>query len=358
MLNFRRILALCLALMMGLLACPARASGMEEHLLLDARMAGSCAALTGEIELLTIFVDLDGDEWDAQDMLEMNAQIRQAVDALEKDAASYGAQLSIRVTPGFGWTDTTITINQDDSWAAEILAGMDDMPGLDEGHKYINRPVLFLINDGGRSFASTYASDDMAEHAAVFRGEDAGTIRHELLHLFGARDFYIHDAIEAAAKTYFPDSIMLSTDEDKAVDSLTAYLVGWTSTPDAQAQRFLTDTRRITQDDISTAHEQNILSGYQTVESDGISYAGLMEDGLYHGLGTITWADGSTYTGDWLWGTRTGKGTYTWTNGCTYSGDYFNNERTGNGVYTWETGESYVGGFSNNMFDGKGIFTG
>ena len=71
--------------------------------------------------------------------------------------------------------------------------------------------------------------------------EGQGTIAHELLHQFGAIDFYFPREIEAIAKKYIGDSIMCNSSVD-TVDDLTAYLVGWKDTVSENSYLFLKET--------------------------------------------------------------------------------------------------------------------
>jgi hypothetical protein len=66
----------------------------------------------------------------------------------------------------------------------------------------------------------------------------AGTITHEMLHLFGAKDIYEDKQISRDAanlqkmKSVFPNSIMLDSHADlagKQMEQFTAWCIGWTN---------------------------------------------------------------------------------------------------------------------------------
>jgi hypothetical protein len=78
--------------------------------------------------------------------------------------------------------------------------------------------------------------------------DDTSALKHELLHLFGATDFYYHDTVEQAADRYLGDSIMASADAFAPVDDMTAYLIGWTEEIDATAALILEKTKHLTRD--------------------------------------------------------------------------------------------------------------
>ena len=67
---------------------------------------------------------------------------------------------------------------------------------------------------------------------------------HELLHQFGAVDFYFPERVRQTAERYLPDNVMRS--RCYVVDDLTAFLVGWRETLSAYVLCFLQDTMWIT----------------------------------------------------------------------------------------------------------------
>jgi hypothetical protein len=80
-----------------------------------------------------------------------------------------------------------------------------------------------------------------AEHCVVFsehynysldeQGAGAATIAHEILHLFGAEDYYTPNARKALANKTYPKDIMLEARDDVSkndIGDLTAYSIGWT----------------------------------------------------------------------------------------------------------------------------------
>ena len=61
-------------------------------------------------------------------------------------------------------------------------------------------------------------------------GWQAAVIAHELLHLYGAEDFYVSSSRKILAKIYYPNDIMLSASYDidtNTIDSATAFYIGW-----------------------------------------------------------------------------------------------------------------------------------
>lgn len=89
--------------------------------------------------------------------------------------------------------------------------------------------------------------------------------------------------------------------------------------------------------------------------SGGIKYKGEFQNGLRHGLGTITWPSGNSYEGEWRNGNRNGAGTYRWASGARYTGEHRENTLHGRGVYTGTDGRVFVGAFREDKRSGEGI---
>lgn len=364
---------------MALLLSPAAAAGSyDDHLLMKDKAMGSCKELTGTVEMVVVFVSLPDAPWDIASIAQMNQTLRAAADTLAQEAAAYGAQLSIVHRIHYAQASVTVSMDDSEAWADELLAAV---PTLQErtSDYYHGKPVIFCINTGGRAFAHSEYSDAQAEYAVIFGSDDAGTVRHELLHLYGAWDYYLLDDFTDAAEMYCPDSIMLSSDAQNRTDSLTAYLIGWTDTLDAQARALIAATEHVTHDLYEQAHEGNTITGWATVQLRGGEYTGMLEDGSRHGfgemrwengdsysgtwtwdaldgMGTYTWADGDSYTGSFVDGSRTGKGTMTWADGASYTGDFVDGERTGKGTIVYADGDAYSGDFTDGSCSGKGIY--
>lgn len=349
-------LLLCAALLLALPGiAPARAE-WDDHYYLEERGLGSCSTLTGRVRMAVVFVTLPDGPWSADERAAMKAEVASAVSTLEDEAAAYGARLTMELTYYNASAEVPPVLNDSEEWADSMMHESNGLPDRYDESGWRDMPALFLLNIDGRAFAHSEYSTEQAEYAILFSDSDAGTIRHELLHLYGASDYYVHDTVEAAARECFPDSIMLSSDAENRTEGLTAYIIGWTDQLDAAAVRFLYLTKDVTEEDIDAAREANQITGFGTVESDTSVYTGMLSDGIRNGWGVMEWKDGGMYQGSWDWGTRDGKGYYTWASGSTYLGDYVDGERTGWGTYTWADGGSYTGCFVDNERTGWGTY--
>ncbi|MBQ7850344.1 MAG: hypothetical protein IJ343_11515 [Clostridia bacterium] len=329
----------------------------EDHYYLRMYATGTCAALTDDVNVAVIFVDLPGAAWSASDREAKKAELASAFSTLVSEAADCETYLAFTPHYHYAQADTQPMLNDSEGWAEAIMAETATLPARDEWEQWEDKPALFLLNVDGRAFAHSEYGHAEAEYAVLFKDFHAGTARHELLHLYGASDYYIHPDVKEAAKRCFPDSIMLSSNAENRTESLTAYLVGWMYDLDSTALTFLEMTADITEDAIDEARTSNQITGISTVVSETYTYTGELTDGVRNGFGVMEWSSGNVYRGDWIWGKRTGVGYYTQPDGASYIGTYEDGSRSGRGTQTWASGNSYTGDFVDNERTGKGAFT-
>ncbi len=338
---------------------PSIPDALQDHLFLNTRGFGHCNTLTGDVLLTVIFVNDPDSTWtEALIQAEKDRQAA-AVNAMLSQAGNYGASVTFRfnyleatVEEGFVKTDYT-------DWANDVLstAGLSGL--LDSGKLLKDRfgaeqvPVIFMSNKPGRSFAVSFSGNSTGlEHAILYKETDA--FSHELLHMFGSKDLY-EDLVVETATGYFSESIMISS-SCETVDSLTAYLIGWTDTADDNALHFLEDTASITKDQLD-ALKDPVLNGYGTLSLPGGTYTGEIYEGVAHGEGKMVWDNGSTYEGTFDNGSTTGYGTMTWASGTVYTGDMLKGSQHGEGTATYPDGGIYTGHWEHGKRQGQGTYT-
>ena len=104
---------------------------------------------------------------------------------------------------------------------------------------------VVMLDKGGRSYSLPYSgrnrdvsADYELEYSVIFSGftdtsrdSASDTVAHELLHLFGAQDYYYPESRKALAEQYYPKDIMLCDMPDLeyfTLEAFTAYTLGWT----------------------------------------------------------------------------------------------------------------------------------
>ena len=330
----------------------------NDHIFLEAKDMGDCRTLEGDVTVSVVFVDDLLSRWTDEDVNAFKELRKTDEEILEREADRYGIELDLNIIYTECSVSTLFNRNDTDPWEKAVLKAIsypeekEVIKELKAKHSADEATIVFARNDGGRSFAEQGVSPSGFECAILY---DGGAFRHELLHIFGAKDFYFPDTVKDFAGENFPESVMLSSKKE-TVDTFSAYLIGWMDKPDEKSKSFIEFTKDMTNEYINDEHEKETFTGYGTKINDNGTYEGDLVDGIMHGKGTYVWDDGDTYTGGYNHGKMHGTGTMTWANGDTYIGDFLDGERTGKGTYTWATGESYTGDFLNGKRTGKGTY--
>lgn len=228
-------------------------SDYKDHVYLSYKGKGCCQNLSGKVILTVVFVDDDISVWDAETIESERIFIQNELVLLTHDAQKHNIQLEIKAEYLHISVEGEVgKPAESPQWLAKIAEKLEISPSseinsiLEEKYSVEEAPVMFILNRKGRAYASSGKTDTWPEFALIYANEDA--FRHELYHLYGAVDFYLHDDALAASKSFLSNTIMSSGTE---TDPLTAYQIGWTDTLSAAAINFLEKTSHITQKDIT-----------------------------------------------------------------------------------------------------------
>lgn len=227
---------------------------VQNHFYLKARGIGASRKLWGKVALITVYAYKTPDCWSTKSKQDLIFAIDKAITLLEKEAKSYGAEL--KIVPYF--MDINLPSDFERFQAFNYIKNnfkvntMEEMQKSFEKHYNVDEaPVMIVYDELGRSSAamqhtSIQARDEISSIFKSSSGFSYTTIAHEILHQFGATDFYFPKKVEAAAKKYFINSVMGIGSRD-IVDDLTAYLVGWKNTLSENSYRFLRKTKWLTE---------------------------------------------------------------------------------------------------------------
>ena len=225
-------------------------SNLMGNVFLGCRGQGDCRSLTGKVLLTVIMVDDSESSWNVLAISDYKKKQAAATAKLQAEAKRYGVSLNIGMHYLRSRIEGTFSIQDFSGWVSKALRGAglpqeeEVIPMLRRNAGVKEAAIIFAVNRPGRAFAIARNIQKAFEYTIVY-GEDAD-YRHELLHLFGAKDFYYPADVKKIAEKYFSDSIMMRTYGDVKVDELTAYLVGWTDKVSDKIQRFLTETSWVT----------------------------------------------------------------------------------------------------------------
>ena len=341
----------------------------HSNVFLNARNMGDAKVLKGNVLFAVVFAESPDDyKWrDEEKEVYILSQEREA-DKIEAEEEKYGVLLDIEFASFSSSVSEELDLFDNAWWKKEAFssAGLpekDTRKYLKEQYNKDEAVVIFVVSGRGRSFSHPQTKINGLECAFIYTLD--GAFRHEILHLFGAKDFYYPESVRSFAKENFSDSVMLDS-ENTCIDSFTAYLIGWTDEPDEKAQAFIELTDGITQREINKATENETLTGYgeKTFDNEGTfyynngdKYEGSFKDNIFSGYGKYTYSDGGSYEGDFLLGKPWGQGTRIWPDGRKYTGGFGDGKMSGEGTLIMEDGTVYKGGFGLGYRSGKAEVT-
>ncbi len=228
---------------------------------------GNCQALKDKPVVMLFFIDDNESFWDEASVIDFTEnQIKIGLDYLEKVAQNRGIFLDFEIVINSaahtgvefkyeGKVETNIGANPSTKDvldnAAQDLGYVDNWDMHKKlSEKYQNREIIYLtfFNKNGVSYTrhQIKAGDiQYAEHSIIFAdyltapansrdiGTRASVVAHELLHLYGAEDFYTTNMREKIANAIYPNDIMLWQFEkidNNTIGEVTAFSIGWTDT--------------------------------------------------------------------------------------------------------------------------------
>lgn len=349
---------------------PAVPDELEGSYFLYGKNMGRNISLTGKVHVLSVLIEDGESKWDDEAIDSLSDTMHDVLDSLAESAEEYSADLSMTASYVMITCEKPLLWDEDSSWrdSAVKSAGYESMDKanalLCEEFDCDESVVLFCFNKSGRSFAEAAAEKDSVEYAVIYE-HDVETYMHEMLHLFGTMDYYYPEEIKKISEKYFSGTIMASGTEP-IVDSLSAFVIGWTDELSEDALAFLEETAEYTVKDAEDAGEEETFTGKVKdrpirgyvdgkVEVIGL-YTGDMVDGSANGKGSISYYNGDYCEGSFSYGILNGEGEYVWADGSRRSGEWVNGVLEGYGVDERAGGEKYVGEFKDGKYHGEGTY--
>lgn len=211
---------------------------------------GSCKRLSGKVAVLIIPVSSPGAAWNGETIAKIFSHTATACRWLEGEAKQVGVDLDLFAISQWG-VSLQLQV-KDTSLSPEQIVNMTI--GYDSLKSYLEHAILpmgfdqvalvYAFHGTEGTYASKVVTDRELRH---FEGVkwmyDAGRssevhvmcIAHELLHLFGAMDFYQLTNLTPQLQHLVAHSVMWTTDpsiETLEVDPITQYLIGWREQPE------------------------------------------------------------------------------------------------------------------------------
>ena len=226
---------------------------------------GSARNMEGTPYVLALFVDDDESSWTADEVSKQwNDYLVPALEYLETKAGEWGVSLDFQTGCYYTGMNERITVRYDG-----IIYGSDGYSDNTDMMDQIAQSLNFeskedmrrfmeeftgeddivyvvMVNKDGRCYAisdSYHNGDDTLDYCMIYTYHDnytmevrPGSIAHEVLHLFGAEDYYYESGEHnlnrgSLAQQLYPNDIMLTVKWnifDNTLGDFTAYCVGWT----------------------------------------------------------------------------------------------------------------------------------
>ncbi len=332
---------------------------LRSNFFLKQKEAGCCKTLSGNVAVAVVMVDDSVCQWNSEAKAELQTTLQTNGEKVVADAAAYQTDLSLSFHYYTAQVAGDVGGDDKEQWYEEALKSAG-LPAMSEMHDYLTKkhsakeaPVMFVLNKSGRASASTGQSESII----MFHKSGYDGFQHELLHVFGAKDYYYPSEVKQWAMERFPNSIMNSGGNE--VDSFSAYLVGWTDAVADNAIAFLSDSSGITAEYMLEENEKELFTGTGTRVYENGTYTGGLMRGFRHGTGTMQYDNGGWYTGQWDNGQKAGTGTgkLVYENGSVYEGGFLDGKCHGKGKLVYESGSVYDGDFQNGELHGQGTYT-
>jgi len=232
----------------------------RNHYLISRRDMGSVRQLVGSIDVIVFFVNDSQSTWTDYAKQQYRAVQKEAMQKILQAARTRGVSLQIRNAYVEATVSMNCTLERYDVWTNAVIRkyGVPDIPAYQRKHKAVKQcmeaPILFVLNKP--FLCSTAASDwetrQNAELSVISSQYSTCAIMHELLHQFGAMDLYYPDEVRNLIHRMGYESVMYNSNSTY-IDSLTAYLIGWTAEIDGSAVKILERTKHLTKADMLAA---------------------------------------------------------------------------------------------------------
>ncbi len=225
----------------------------QNHIYLSYRNMGGAKKLVGDVVVNVFFVS-DIDSYWTEGAKESYKQAHySAMNFLMDDAKERGVTLRIRTVFDDVMVNMLCTGQNSHLWCdLAVKKYNSSVNAYQEYYKdFYNcneAPIIFVLNKDFRSCASTAdrLAQQCSEYAVISSDGGERAIVHELLHQFGACDFYYPKEVYNFLNSMNYKSIM--ADNVLVIDSLTAYAIGWAYEIDSQAIQILNKTSYMTRE--------------------------------------------------------------------------------------------------------------
>lgn len=255
--------------------------GTEEELIpeeikdafaLRGRNVGCSVKLRGRVVLIAFLINDGGSSWDLRSEKTFEVSLKQICDDLMNVSGLNRDELNIAYALCQVTVPYPVGRHNTSRFVQDVLRqfGYEDVQSYQEHYESkFSRDeacISFVFNKKFRSYAVSVDAQQNTDKedptgneysmVAYDPGDPQDSQRafiHELMHQFGAIDYYYPEQLSIEAEHYFPGSIMNSGED---IDDVTRYVIGWTDTLTPKAKEFLKAIAKIPKADIEFARRR------------------------------------------------------------------------------------------------------
>ena len=241
---------------------------IEEVFALHGINSGCCLKLLGKVVIVAFLVDDAESRWTDTAREKFVEVLKQSADEIMRQSGFSKSKLMIAYAHCKVSVPYVVTRKNHENCVKDVLTQFG-FGKISEYQKHYEKkfardeaPMLFVFNKPFRSYAARAVCKSFHEKEAVTDAnewafisykaehENKNTLIHELMHQFGAIDYYYPSQVKALAGAYFPGSIM---DGGTVIDPLTRYVIGWDEELSPESKAFLRDISSVSEEDVRLA---------------------------------------------------------------------------------------------------------
>lgn len=247
--SLKVVVAVLLAVSLSVVNTPAE----ENEPPLSSFNMGFAKKAEGRTVVVSFFVDTPETRYTMKEMKRDLTKLKAACEYICQSSEEYGVKnefvydwsrdsfLYHRGLIDFEPDDSEESFEALDKYIQRWVSYEPGFEGILEKYDADNVFIVVNFNTSGRDYSVVFDGEDIPEESLVtYSSSSACTLAHEILHLFGAHDFYFgaeySDEVVGYIKKTYPNDIMLAVDSAgrirKSIGKLTAYHLGWADEPE------------------------------------------------------------------------------------------------------------------------------
>lgn len=248
---------------------------VKDAIALLGKNAGCSVKLRGKVVLITFLINDGESHWDKQTEGMAIDMLRSACNRLMNESKLNKEKLQVVYACCQVTIPYVVTRKNSGKCTTDVLRQFGYNTVREYQSHYESRfsrdetAVTFMFNKNFRSYAQSVDRVAGSDENEFTDGEEYSivsfdksnipgserTFLHELLHQFGAIDYYYPEVLKIKAEKHMPNSIM---NGGELIDDLTRYIIGWDEQLSGAAMNFLEVIKGISAEEIEFARRKEL----------------------------------------------------------------------------------------------------